>query len=126
MHQSRRIKLVRAIRDRLSEYGTKDEEGILQGIDRLIAEHKCYTQYVEETERLNKELQEQIILARQGHSDAQRTANRSLSLARKYEADSIRVRKALEALMKCFPAKHSEELNSWIEEDKNKWEKASS
>jgi phage tail tape-measure protein len=126
MDEHKRRNLLKLIRTKLDEYGAKDTESIGQALDRLIAEHKAAVETAATTKVINNKIQAEIDLAKRGRTLTQESSNGIVKLAREFEADSIRMRKALDILLKCFPVETSQKLNDWIAQDKAQWEKASS
>jgi hypothetical protein len=125
MDEHKRRNLLKLIRTKLDEYGARDSESIGQALDRLIDEHKTAVEIAAATKAVNDQLQAEIDLAKRGRTQAQESSSRMVKLSREFEADSLRARKALDMLLKCFPVEHSQKLNEWIEQDKAAWQEAS-
>ena len=115
--------LVREIRELLESYGAVDSESIMAATKRMISEHKLAVENDAATRKLNDQLRNEIALARRCQQMAQDSANELLKLSREFEADSMRVRRALDMLLKGFPVEQSDRLNRWIEQDKARWAK---
>lgn len=126
MDEHKRRNLLKLIRTKLDEYGAKNTESIGQALDRLISEHKLALETAACHKRLYDEISAEVVLSKRGRTLTQESSNRILKISREFEADSIRMRKALDILLKCFPVETSQKLNEWIAQDKAQWEKLSS
>lgn len=117
-----RRNVLKSARLSLDTYGARNTETITAAIERLKAEHSAAVAESNQLRAENAKLKADIELAKQGRTLAQQASNEMVALSRKFEADSIRVRKALEILLRSFPVTYSKQINEWIEADKKRWE----
>lgn len=117
-----RRQALKVARDSLTKYGVRNTETICGAIERLKEEHAAAVAESSQLRSENAKLKAEIDLATRGRTLAQQASNEMVALSRKFEADSIRVRKALEILLKSFPVTYSKQIDAWIEKDKKRWE----